>query len=148
MRILSLRQPWAWLAVHGGMDIAKIERYLHYRGPILIHAARGMTSADYNSALALAKKADPGGVVLPHPREYVFGGVIGWGRVYDSVYISKSPWFTEKNWWLVLREVQPLPFTQVRAEIDVNVVDDEWLDAQAWVGPLREAELEVKGRLA
>ncbi len=41
MRILSVRQPWAWAIVHGGKDVENRPRNLagEYRGLVAIHAS-------------------------------------------------------------------------------------------------------------
>lgn len=59
MKALSLTQPWAWAMVHAGKQIENRSRsdgrmpdICRHRGPILLHAAKGMTLADYNSAAA------------------------------------------------------------------------------------------------
>jgi hypothetical protein len=40
MRVLTVRQPWAWAIIHGGKDVENRVRNLagDYRGPIAIHA--------------------------------------------------------------------------------------------------------------
>lgn len=40
MRILTVRQPWAWAIIHGGKDVENRVRNLagDYRGPVAIHA--------------------------------------------------------------------------------------------------------------
>lgn len=48
MRILTVRQPWAWAIIHGGKDVENRVRNIAggYRGPVAIHAgAREDTSA-------------------------------------------------------------------------------------------------------
>ena len=41
MRILTVRQPWAWAIIHGGKDVENRVRNIagSYRGPVAIHAA-------------------------------------------------------------------------------------------------------------
>lgn len=41
MRILTVRQPWAWAIIHGGKDVENRTRNIagDYRGPVAIHAA-------------------------------------------------------------------------------------------------------------
>lgn len=41
MRVLTVRQPWAWAIVHGGKDVENRVRNIagEYRGPVAIHAA-------------------------------------------------------------------------------------------------------------
>ncbi len=42
MRILTVRQPWAWAIIHGGKDVENRVRNIagDYHGPIAIHAAK------------------------------------------------------------------------------------------------------------
>ncbi len=45
MRVLTVKQPWAWAIVHGGKDVENRVRSLGpYRGPVAIHA--GLRIAD------------------------------------------------------------------------------------------------------
>ncbi|MFF2631983.1 hypothetical protein ACFVR6_03780 [Microbacterium sp. NPDC058021] len=49
MRVLTVRQPWAWAIIHGGKDVENRVRNIAgaYRGPVAIHAAQAVdTSAD------------------------------------------------------------------------------------------------------
>lgn len=41
MRILTVRQPWAWAIIHGGKDVENRSRNVagDYRGPVAIHTA-------------------------------------------------------------------------------------------------------------
>ena len=45
-KCLSVRQPWAWLIVHGHKPLENRSWATSYRGPLLIHAAKGMTRAE------------------------------------------------------------------------------------------------------
>lgn len=40
MRVLTVRQPWAWAIIHGGKDVENRTRNIagSYRGPVAIHA--------------------------------------------------------------------------------------------------------------
>lgn len=80
MRILTVRQPWAWAIVHGGKDVENRTRNIAggYRGPIAIHAAIGRTadiderqerlllSADVTGEIGAWLDGEPiqGGVIL------------------------------------------------------------------------------------
>lgn len=46
MRILTVRQPWAWAIIHGGKNVENRVRNIagSYRGPVAIHAAIGKTA--------------------------------------------------------------------------------------------------------
>lgn len=47
MRILTVRQPWAWAIIHGGKDVENRVRNIagEYRGPIAIHAGLRLDEA-------------------------------------------------------------------------------------------------------
>lgn len=48
MRVLTVRQPWAWAIMHGNKDVENRVRNIAgaYRGPVAIHAAK---SGDYGA---------------------------------------------------------------------------------------------------
>lgn len=48
LRILTVRQPYAWAIIHGGKDIENRSRNIagDYRGPVAIHAALKGASFD------------------------------------------------------------------------------------------------------
>lgn len=99
MRILSIRQPWAWLIIAGYKDIENRSWSTPYRGPVLIHASL---------------KRDPDGDHFARQRgvrvpALHFGGVIGLARLVDVVECHKSPWFFGPYGW-VMTESRALPF--------------------------------------
>lgn len=64
MRILTVKQPWAWAIIHGGKDVENRSRNIagSYRGPVAIHAGLGFDAdaTSENDALrhAMATKDD------------------------------------------------------------------------------------------
>lgn len=53
IRILTVRQPWAWAIIHGGKDVENRVRNIagDYRGPVAIHSAqRWDDTVAWNSA--------------------------------------------------------------------------------------------------
>lgn len=106
MKALSIRQPWAWLILHG-KDIENRKWNTHYRGPILIHAAKGMTFGEYQMTKHFAEQR---GVLLPPKAQLELGGIIGMADIVDCVTHHSSHWF-EGPRGLVLTNQRPLPFT-------------------------------------
>jgi hypothetical protein len=46
MRVLTVKQPWAWAIIHGGKDVEnRVKSLGPYRGPVAIHAAKGWAAA-------------------------------------------------------------------------------------------------------
>jgi hypothetical protein len=91
---LSIRQPWAWAVIHAGKDIENrgpsAIRYLNHAGRICVHAASGMTRAEYDVAAAFMASI---GVKCPPPAELPRGAIIGTVEVTTIVIESNSPWF-------------------------------------------------------
>ena len=54
MRILTVRQPWAWAIIHGGKDVENRVRNIagDYRGPVAIHAAQQVDLAAFSGQSA------------------------------------------------------------------------------------------------
>ena len=80
MRALSLRQPFAWLVVHGGKRIENRLWHLPTRMvgvPFLIHAAKGMTKDEYREGSLMAAEI---GVAVPPREKLLFGGIVGRGN--------------------------------------------------------------------
>lgn len=68
MRVLTVRQPWAWAIMHGGKDVENRSRNIagSYRGPVAIHAAQA-DAANAPDALWLAAAVDHQTTVLREP---------------------------------------------------------------------------------
>jgi hypothetical protein len=111
---LSIQQPWAWAIVHGFKDIENRNRFAITKGkmeprPIAVHASRGMTQADYESA---AEDMARIGVTCPRPDQLARGAIVGAVTVTAIVPDHPSPWFRGPR-GLVLRDasalVTPIP---------------------------------------
>lgn len=122
MKIISVKQPWAWLLLNG-KKIENRDWPCSYRGPLGIHASKGMTRMEHEDAvafvsnfdLALSHKIPPYrtltkreerqhdvrnallGIDIPTPEELVFGAIIGTVNMVGCVSKSPSPWF--QGWY-------------------------------------------------
>jgi hypothetical protein len=112
---LSIRQPWASLIILAGKDIESRNWPTYTRGPILIHAAQGMTKKEYEEAMGFAHQIAPHRISkllfngLLQASNLQRGGIIGSANLVDCVRRSESPWFQGPNGF-VLRDPKPLPF--------------------------------------
>jgi hypothetical protein len=83
MRILTVRQPWAWAIIHAGKDVENRTRNIagDYRGPVAIHVAGKYAEMDTRpSALAEAQDAwcvRQGSDCPRHPWQANVGMIIG-----------------------------------------------------------------------
>lgn len=77
MRILTVRQPWAWAIIHGGKDVENRVRNIagDYRGAIAIHAAK----VDDPEAWRRLVKTNLAawGRAMESPRSLVGGAILG-----------------------------------------------------------------------
>jgi len=107
MRTLSIRQPWAWLIVHGHKDVENRDWTTGYRGPLLIHASKTLVKRDY---VQVAQQVlDDFGLVVPALEVVERGGIVGVAELVDCVVDSASRWFTGEV-GLLLRGARPLAF--------------------------------------
>lgn len=116
MKALSIRQPSAWLIVNGHKDIENRDWATSYRGPILVHASKGMTRDEYQDAADTARAATNGLVKLPPFEELERGGIVGRATITGCVAAHPSPWFFGK-FGFVLEARFPLPFQPCRGHL-------------------------------
>ena len=112
MKVIVIRQPWAWLIVEGHKDIENRTWTPRYRGPLLIQASANLPAK---------RKLDEGrqyackrGVVLPD--EFVTGGIVGIVQLDDCVTKSRSKWFHGPIGWR-LSKPKKLPFIPLKGRL-------------------------------
>lgn len=92
-KVLSVRQPWAWLIVNGHKPVENREWWSLYRGRLLIHASQGMTRAEYEDCAELLDKIAGPTLRLPDFKQLERGGIVGAVDMDDCVLEHSSPWF-------------------------------------------------------
>lgn len=127
MKALSIKQPWAWLIIHGGKDIENRTWHTKFRGRFLVHASKGVTKDEYADAYRFALSI---GVRCPRFEDLERGGIVGSVELVDSVDTSSSPWYTGAKGF-VLRDPKPLPFLPIKGRLQFFEVADEILEAHA-----------------
>jgi hypothetical protein len=111
-KIISIRQPWAALIVHGFKDIENRSWATRYRGPVLVHASLRP------SVHSLAKVGRQLGIDLPQV-ELPLGGIVGITNIIDCVAAHPSPWF-EGEFGFVLDGSRELPFKPWRGSLGLR----------------------------
>ncbi|WP_406568501.1 ASCH domain-containing protein [Burkholderia cenocepacia] len=111
---------------HGHKDIENRTWPTSYRGPLLIHASKGMTRAEYENAMRFAIIAGIAYEKLQHFDESVRGGIVGVVDLFDCVPWSRaeSPWHVEGNYGFALRNARPLPFIPYTGRLGIFEVPD------------------------
>lgn len=107
MKALSIRQPWAWLILHGGKDVENRSWPTSFRGRFLIHAAKACGSHE-KRAIEIVKDL---GIEIPEQLDR--GGIVGEVEIVDCVNVEftdfTSLWFNGP-FGFVLNNPKPLPF--------------------------------------
>lgn len=134
MKIISVRQPWAWAIIHAGKDLENRSWPTKVRGRVLIHAGmHRATDADREEVLSIL--GGPGirrsaewldaalgvGVAGARTRWDALsmqprGGIVGSVEIVDCVTEHTSPWFFGR-FGFVLRNPRPLPFIPLRGRL-------------------------------
>ena len=112
MKVIVIRQPWAWLIVKGHKDIENRTWKTRYRGPLLIQASAGLPSkAKLEEFRLFARKR---GATLPD--EFERGGIVGMVQLDDCVTKSRSKWFEGPVGW-VLSKPKKLLFIPLKGQL-------------------------------
>lgn len=120
LKALSIRQPWAHAIIFLGKDVENRSqasiRHMSFVGVdrIAIHAAKGMTQDEYESAETFMRRDL--GVPCPAAIELARAGIIGTARVVGIVKESKSRWFFGPR-AIVLADPQPCDFIPVVGQL-------------------------------
>lgn len=125
MKALSIRQPWAWLIVHGGKNLENRSWHTKYRGRFLVHAAKGMTNEEYCDGLAFAMRVAHISLLKDFPcsADMQRGGIIGSVELVDSLDTSDSPWYMGQKGF-ELRDPRPIPFIPFKGRLQFFEVPD------------------------
>lgn len=121
MKALSIRQPWAWLIVQGYKDIENRNWSSGYTGPLLIHAGKGMTRADYDACDLFVRGFAT--IDLPAYEELQRGGIVGQVNMTGCVSYSDSPWFVGQ-YGFEFTDRKPLPFVPCKGALGFFTVPD------------------------
>lgn len=127
---LSIRNPYAWAIIHAGKDIENRDWPTNVRGEFYIHAAKGMSRAEYQdfeafyNTLWRQNKSLP---MLPPPAQLVKGGIVGKAKLVDCVKQHGSPWFFGK-YGFVIEDAEPVEFVPYKGQLGFFDIDPAELD--------------------
>lgn len=147
MKALTLRQPWAWMMATGivrtdGVTVRKtIENRrwnTSFRGQFLIHAAKGMTRAEYDGAIEWIADEIYVGVgdrahAFPPPEKLERGGIVGIATLVsvippckpDLFGACKHLWHMPEQFGFVLENIKPLPFVPMNGALGFHNVPED-----------------------
>ena len=122
MKALTIRQPWAWAIGESGKRIENRTWAPSYRGPLLIHAGKGCTTAELDDAIRWMRSR---GLPTPSLLDYATmprGAVVAQCELVDVVRESDDPWFMGPVGW-VLENVRKVPPLHVRGAQGLFEID-------------------------
>lgn len=99
MKVLSIRQPWAWLIVTGKKKVENRTWPTKFRGRFLVHAGKSIDK----EALRFLKMTTG----IEFPDKFHTGCVIGSVEIFDCVTSCGSQWF-EGPYGFLLRDAQQM----------------------------------------
>ena len=134
MRVLSVRQPWAWFIVRGLKGVENRTWHTNFLGPVLIHASKGMTKRAYDDAMEFVedsvRNAPAVLLELPDHDQLERGGIVGVTEILDcrknKGLFDLDDWETDAGYAWLFGEAAPLPFTPCTGTLGL------W-DAPEWV---------------
>lgn len=106
---LSIRQPWAWLIVHGYKNIENRDWYTPMRGEFWIHTGKQFDK----DGLRWVREHFPG---IALPIEFKTGGIIGKAILAGCFAEYKSPWFFGPYGFLI-EQAQEVPFVPLPGKL-------------------------------
>lgn len=135
-KCISIRHPWNWAILSAGKRVENRTWSTKYRGPILLHAAKGMSNGEYADFQLFYEHQMPRRPLqsyakLPAKGALDRGGVVGKAVLIDVIMQKDAVPSGKDNLWaeqfvapwffgpygFVLDEVQPVPFVQHTGEL-------------------------------
>jgi hypothetical protein len=113
VKAISIRQPWAWLIVHGFKDVENRTWATNFRGRLLIHAGR---TPDPRLAKLRVLMREVHHIELPETFE--LGGIVGEAEVIDCVKQCASAWFSGP-FGFILAHAKATPFAPCKGKLSL-----------------------------
>ena len=117
MKILSVRQPWAWLIVNALKDVENRGRICNHRGELYIHASKTYDdTANFERIKRMINDPTAYEKFLDAPMQengILLGGIVGKVQMISCVTESDSPWF-EGQYGYVFKKPEVIPFRALR----------------------------------
>jgi hypothetical protein len=112
MKVIVIRQPWAWLIVHGFKDIENRSWRTRYRGTLLIQASASLPPRrEFEEIRRFVRKRR-----VKLPEDLARGGIVGMVQLEDCVTTSRSKWFEGPVGW-VLSKPKRLRFIPLKGRL-------------------------------
>ncbi len=121
MKALSIKQPWAWLIIHGGKDVENRTWPTKFRGEFLVHASQSVDADAYHHLLKQ-------GIKSPPYVELERGKIIGSVELIDCDPLYNSYWKQSGSYGFVLRNPKPCRPVQYKGQLNFFEVPEKELN--------------------
>ncbi len=99
VRMLTVKQPWAWALIYAGKDVENRSRHFSYRGTLIIHAGQSVDPAGVEFLRSIG---------IEPPAEALEGGhIVGRVEVTGCTGDSPSRWAQSGAWHIQVSDPQP-----------------------------------------
>lgn len=128
-KALSFKQPFAWLIANGYLLVDDRTWATDYRGPILIHASKGLYEEYYDYLV------DHTDLPLPPKDKLQFGGVVGFANLVGCYQSSRLPTGLNQEqrasfdalppnlYGFLFDQAQPMPLLPCRGKLKIFEID-------------------------
>ncbi len=129
VKVLSIRQPWAWLIVNGYKGVENRTWNTKHRGLFLIHAGKTMTKEDWQDAVDTVNQSGVPDLLqlMEHEKDFIErrrGGIVGMAHLVNTVHQNDrrllankdKPWFFGE-YGFVLDNQCTLPFEPLKGRL-------------------------------
>ena len=120
IKLLSVRQPWAWCIISAGKDIENRTWKTDYRGELYIHASKKF---DYGAQSELMLN----GKTPNNLRCFELGVIIGKVNLVDCVKNHSSSWAQKNMWHWVLENPVPVIHKPCPGKLGIFELKVDWI---------------------
>lgn len=143
-KAISLKQPYAWLIANGYLLVDDRSWETRYRGPILIHASKGIYDAYYDYLKANTT------IPLPSKDQLEYGGIVGMANLVlccKPKQVPKHISLTQRThfggvhddyYGFLFENARPLSLIPCRGKLGIFDID---IDALLSAPPAAQVEL-------
>lgn len=122
IKVLSVKQPWAWCIFNAGKDIENRSWATTYRGKLYIHASKQFDWGAYSNIMLDYN-------IPQNLKTFEQGGIVGSVNVDACIKNSVSNWADKNLWNWVLRNQKSTTFRPCKGQLGIFDMEVDWYDS-------------------
>ena len=120
IKVLSVRQPWAWCIFHAGKYVENRTWKTNYRGELYIHASKQFDYPAYSSLL-------PDYDIPQNLKVFEQGGIIGKIHLICCIKNSISSWAEKGMYHWMLASPEAVVFKPCKGQLRIFDLEVNWI---------------------